>query len=403
MEQRNKRISAFSKIRKGFYKQVEETDKKEKRRYISFALAILLLASTLLFVSALIETSGKGKYVYVYGDYEQSISTDLCFVDGVQLIDINELASQYGITKEEANYSVTFNVNNTYMTFENKSNIAVINGIKKAMPTAAQIKNGYCLIPISTANEILFGIEINAKEKLANISKTNEKIFIIERNPKIEYQTDVTQYLEYINSKDEYIYTLLNKQNPADRDFPEDKDSLIEIPAEYRKPDAIYLYKIALNALIPMMNDMFAQNIDDVFVTSAYRRYDKQQQLFDSYVAELMNKYGWKEDIAYAEVLKDTALPGQSEHQTGLCVDFMTHSMNKLDNSFEETEAFEWLKENSWKYGFVLRYPKDKESVTGYIYESWHYRFVGVDVASVMYQTGLCYEEYLEIFGNQGE
>lgn len=398
MEQKNKKTSAFSKIRKGFYRQVEEKDKKEKRKIIALALATLLLASTLLFAAALIETSGKGKYIYVYGDYKQSISTDLCFAEGVQLIDINALANYCGISKEEANYVVTFKVNNTYMSFENESNIATINGIKKEMPSASQIKNGYCLIPISTANEILFGIEINAKEKLANISKTNEKIFIIERNPKIEYQTDVTQYLEYINSKDEYIYTLLNKQNPADRDFPEDKDSLIEIPAEYRKPDAIYLYKIALNALIPMMNDMFAQNIDDVFVTSAYRRYDKQQQLFDSYVAELMNKYGWDEDRAYAEVLKDTALPGQSEHQTGLCVDFMTHSMNKLDNSFEETEAFEWLKENSWKYGFVLRYPKDKENVTGYIYESWHYRFVGLEVASIMHQTGLCYEEYLEIF-----
>ena len=78
---------------------------------------------------------------------------------------------------------------------------------------------------------------------------------------------------------------------------------------------------------------------------------------------------------------------------------FMTRSMNSLDNSFENTEAFAWLKENSWKYGFVLRYATEKESKTGYVYESWHYRFVGFEAASIMYQTGLCYEEYLEIFG----
>ena len=398
MEEKRKRTSSFSKIRKGFYKQMDEIEKKQKRKIIA-----LLLASSMLFASTLIETSGKGKYTYIYGEYEQAINTDSCFYEGVQLVDLNALANYIGLTKEEANYVVTFSINNTEVIFENDNNIAIVNGIKKEMPTKAQIKNGYCLIPLSTVLDILHGIKIDVSEKSATVLQIDEDMYIVEKNPNIKYETDISQYLEYINSKDEYIYTLLNKQNPADRDFPEDKDSLIEIPAEYRKPDAIYLYKITLNALIPMMNGMFAQNIDDVFVTSAYRRYDKQQQLFDSYVAELMNKYGWDEDRAYAEVLKDTALPGQSEHQTGLCVDFMTHSMNKLDNSFEETEAFEWLKENSWKYGFVLRYPEDKEHITGYIYESWHYRFVGLEVASIMYQTGLCYEEYLEIFGNPGE
>ena len=190
---------------------------------------------------------------------------------------------------------------------------------------------------------------------------------------------------------------IINKQNPVDKSYPEDKDSLLEIPSKYRKPETIYLYKTALYPLQAMMDAMFENDIDDVFVTSAYRRYDKQQQLFDSYVQGFMAN-GMSYNEAYAETLKDTALPGQSEHQTGLCVDFITHSMSALDNSFEDTKAFEWLKDNAWKYGFVLRYPSDKVSITGYSYESWHYRFVGRDVASVMYQTGLCYEEYLEYF-----
>lgn len=398
MEQNNKKTPAFSKIRKDFYKQSKELDKKERNKIIVFALGIFLLAAVLLLTATLIETSGKGKYVYVYGDYEQSIKNDACFTDGVQLIDMNALANYSGFSKEESNYVTTYSINGTYVSFENNSKIATVNGIQKEMPAFAQIKNGYCLVPVSTAKEILFGIDISADERSATVSKTNENMYIYDKNPKIEYVTDQSAYLESIKSKDEYIYTLVNKQNPADKSFPEDKDSLLEIPAEYRKPDTIYLHKIALNALIAMMNDMFEEGINDVFVTSAYRRYDKQQQLFDSYVEKYMTNNGWSYDKAYAEVLKDTALPGQSEHQTGLCVDFMTHSMNSLDNSFENTEAFEWLKDNSWKYGFVLRYAADKESITGYVYESWHYRFVGFEAASIMYQTGLCYEEYLEIF-----
>lgn len=405
MEQRNKRISAFSKIRKGFYKQVEETDKKEKRRYISFALAILLLASTLLFVSALIETSGKGKYVYVYGDYEQSISTDLCFVDGVQLIDINALASQCGITKEEANYSVTFNVNNTYMTFENKSNIAVINGIKKAMPTAAQIKNGYCLIPLSTASEIIFGLSIDTGKKSATVSKSSKIMYIFDKNPKIEYTTDISEYLEYINSTDEYIYTLLNKQNPVDEEF--EPSDLVIIPEiythSYKHGTKVYLDATTMKALEAMIDDMAANGVTDVLVQSAYRTHSYQDMLFNMYIEREMEA-GLSKEEATIKANKYSARPEFSEHRTGLCVDFTTDSIHgEVDDVFETTEAFAWLKDNAWKYGFVLRYPKDKESVTGYIYESWHYRFVGVDVASVMYQTGLCYEEYLEIFGNQGE
>ena len=148
------------------------------------------------------------------------------------------------------------------------------------------------------------------------------------------------------------------------------------------------------------MNDMFELGFTDTYVTSAYRRYDKQQQLIDKYVQEFMAQ-GMSYNQALEKVMEDTALPGQSEHQTGLCVDFMTRSMSNLDNSFAETDVFEWLKENSWKYGFIIRFPEDKTNITGYSYESWHYRFVGLERASIMYQTGLCYEEYLEIFGDK--
>ena len=402
MEQNNKKTSAFSKIRKNFYKQSSELDKKERRKIIFIALGLFLSATALLLTATLIEASGKGKYVYIYGDYEQSIKNDACFYEEVQLIDMNALANYCGISKEEANYIVTFSVNNTYVSLENGSNIAIVNGIKKEMPAAAQIKNGYCLVPVSIVNDIIFGVTINAGKKSASITK-QEAMYIIDKNPKIEYVTDVSQYLEYINSKDEYIYTLVNKVegNFVDKDF--EPDSLVQIPQEYlheyKHGKEIKLYSITLQALSAMLEDMAGAGINDILVQSAYRTHDYQNMLFENYVNDEINN-GHTREEAEALANKYSALPKHSEHRTGLCVDFTTNSIHGVvDDIFETTQAFAWLKENSWKYGFVLRYAAEKESKTGYVYESWHYRFVGFEAASIMYQTGLCYEEYLEIFG----
>ena len=398
MEQRNNKKPTFDKIRKKFYKQVAENDKNEKKKLIISALVVLLLASILLFSASLVETSGKGKYVYLYGNYEQSIRTDVCFVDGNQLIDMNALANYCGFEKEDENAVSTFSVNNTYVTFENNSKIATINGIKKEMPTKAQIKNGYCLVPMSTVAEIVFGIEIQSIKNSTNITKIAENMYIIDRNPEVEYSTDVSQYLEYINSNDEYIFTLLNKQNPIDEEF--EPDDLVAIPSAFsRKDKTIYLQSTAMMALEAMFNNMVADGITDAYIQSSYRSHSYQAMLFNMYIEDEMAN-GLSREEAEIKANKYSARPEYSEHRTGLAVDFTTKSIGgAVDDIFETTEAFTWLKANSWKYGFVLRYPEDKESTTGYMYESWHYRFVGLEVASIMYQTGLCYEEYLAIFG----
>ena len=383
-------------VKQGFYARVAENERNDKKKTVILA-AVLCVLAIILFVVATVTANSLGKHVYVYGDRQQRIDKAQAMQDGIQFIDMNALAEFAGIEKTTSGSIVTYKVNNTEATFENGKSQATLNKIEISMPSPAVVKNGYCLIPLSAARDMLCGVEINANKNNTVITLNGKNVYMIAKNPDIKYETDISKYLEYINSTDPYISKLVNKQNPVDRTFPEDKDSLLEIPAKYRKADTIYLYKTALYPLQAMMDAMFSNGIDDVFVTSAYRRYDKQQQLFDGYVEKLMNK-GMSYDKAYAEVLKDTALPGQSEHQTGLCIDFMTRSMDALDNAFEDTKAFEWLKDNAWKYGFVLRYPEDKVDITEYSYESWHYRFVGLEVASVMYQSGLCYEEYLEYF-----
>lgn len=400
MEQKNRKPSAFANVKKGFYKQIAEQDRKEKRKIILSALVALLLASSLLFGASLIETSGKGKYTYVFGDYEQTIRTDVCFDNNVQLIDMNALANYCEFDKQETNNVTTFTINNTFVTFENKSNIATVNGIKKEMSAKAQIKNGYCLVPVSIVNDIIFGVNVNAGEKSASITK-QEAMYIIDKNPEIEYVPDVFQYREYINSKDEYIYTLLNKQNPIDKDF--EPSNLVVIPQKYthayKHGTNVYLDETTMKALEAMIIAMSKDEITDILVQSAYRTHDYQNMLFNMYIENEMAN-GLSREEAEKMANKYSAKPEYSEHRTGLCIDFTTNSISgAVDDIFETTQAFTWLKENAWKYGFVMRYPENKEDITGYMYESWHYRFVGLEVASIMHQTGLCYEEYLAIFG----
>lgn len=117
----------------------------------------------------------------------------------------------------------------------------------------------------------------------------------------------------------------------------------------------------------------------NLYIFSAYRSYDKQKHIY--YNVNDCND-------------KTVARPGFSEHQTGLCLDISTLKYG-LTNHFENSKEFEWLKNNAHKYGFILRYPKDKENITGYSYESWHYRFVGEDVATFIYENNLTLEEYI--------
>ena len=126
---------------------------------------------------------------------------------------------------------------------------------------------------------------------------------------------------------------------------------------------------------------------------SAYRSVEKQQQLFDRSQQAYMAQ-GMSEEEAYAKTATETAIPGTSEHQTGLAADIVTPTYQMLDAGFADTPAGQWLSEHAAEYGFVLRYPQDKQEVTGTIYESWHYRFVGKTHAKLMKESGLCLEEY---------
>lgn len=133
------------------------------------------------------------------------------------------------------------------------------------------------------------------------------------------------------------------------------------------------------------LNKMIAAAASDginLYAVSSYRSYSTQAILYNNYVA--------RDGVAAAD--RYSARAGHSEHQTGLAFD-----LNSLEESWGETAEGKWLAANCHKYGFIIRYPKDKESVTGYMYEPWHVRYLGEDIASEVYKSGKCLEEYLGI------
>ena len=132
--------------------------------------------------------------------------------------------------------------------------------------------------------------------------------------------------------------------------------------------------------------------------------YGYQSRIYNGYIDSEMAK---NPDLSYdeAKAIVDTysAEPGHSEHQTGLCVDLMTTDMLELTNVFADKDIYDWLRANAWKFGFILRFPEDKVDITGYSYESWHWRFVGREHALEMIRTGECLEEYLERINKTAE
>lgn len=126
----------------------------------------------------------------------------------------------------------------------------------------------------------------------------------------------------------------------------------------------------------------------NIYISSGYRSYDYQAGLYQRYV----DKDGKAEADRYS------ARPGHSEHQTGLAFD-----LNSIDNSFADTKEGKWVTRNCYKYGFIIRYPADKEDVTGYMWEPWHIRYLGKDTAQSVYDSGLCLEEYLGITSQYAE
>ena len=148
------------------------------------------------------------------------------------------------------------------------------------------------------------------------------------------------------------------------------------------------------DALIAMINDC-NKECPKVCVASSYRTQEYQANSYNRKVQYYLDK-GYSQADAEKEAATIIARPGTSEHQLGLAVDIIDTRIWDLVEEQATLPAQQWLMENCWKYGFILRYPKNKIDVTGIIYEPWHYRYVGVELALEIRDSGLCLEEYFE-------
>ena len=151
---------------------------------------------------------------------------------------------------------------------------------------------------------------------------------------------------------------------------------------------------LAYEDLQQMMTDCKLDGGDPV-VCSGYRTQEYQEMLYNNKVKRL-TATGMKKDKAQKEAATVVALPGTSEHQLGLALDIIDRHDQSLTKAQEKTATQQWLMANSWKYGWILRYPNGKSDITGIIYEPWHYRYVGREIAQEIHESGLCLEEYLD-------
>lgn len=223
----------------------------------------------------------------------------------------------------------------------------------------------------------------------ANSSSQNSSSKI--SKPKKELDPNFTDLL-LVNGKN-----LLPKNNAYEKNLTIIEDKYLCGHRNRMNAD-VYPYAIA------MVEAAWADGVD-LYILSPYRSYDSQVTLFKQEVNEWLN--GWCEchkwnkkknncqktitkALAEEKASTEVARPGTSEHHTGMAIDF-----NSVSPNFENTKMYKWLDKNAQDYGFILRYTKDKQSITGVIHEPWHWRFVGINKAKEIKASGLCLEEYL--------
>ena len=177
----------------------------------------------------------------------------------------------------------------------------------------------------------------------------------------------------------DYKYILVNKKNKLNGDFI--PNNLVEV--KFCSLDNFYLEEETANSYEQMCLDSINDGLN-ISIRSAYRSYDEQKELYNTYLKLYGKSY----------VDKYVACPGHSEHQTGLAIDLESLECDIFGNSKE----YLWVKENAYKYGFIIRYQEGKEKITGYGAEEWHIRYVGKNAAEYIYKNNITFEEYYDLF-----
>jgi len=253
---------------------------------------------------------------------------------------------------------------------------------------SADVDEIYCNVTVDKNNKDIIKSFANEKYFICNNLDIYIDYYQLNNNVSdIVREVNVGLYRDYYTNmshsditKD--VLVLVNKYNYLDENYiPNDLEIISDkcnVGTNY------YLRHEARIQFERLCNDAKKDNIY-IYNLSGYRSYEKQQKVYNN---KLVNK-----DVK--EIDSISARPGNSEHQTGLTVD-----INLLSKEFDKTNEFNWMINNSYKYGFILRYPKDSQKITGYDYEPWHYRYVGIEHALKIHNENITFDEYYAYYIN---
>ena len=386
--------------------------KKKKKIVILILLIIILIILTILLIQHLLFKNDKNIFSSLNNYKEENYNLYVSYYDKNNDLDKEKIVN--------------------FINYCSQSNIDCVNSYDKLIEYYAlddfklenldkyvNLKNKYSTIENSNIiklinNELEEYIEnINTDQSLKD---ENNKDYIVNFllnliNEKYYKKDNLERYVNYYSKSNNLTSKeiVTNVNSNLDTPFYENyestdtsKDTLMIVNKHYKiennyKPDNLvtvlsehgYPNKIRADVYEEFKKMYNAAKNDNVsiFIASPYRSYSDQNSLYTYYV----NTDGKQNADTYS------ARPGFSEHHTGLAMDLIPEYGLDLD-TFENSDGFKWMQENAYKYGFILRYPKDKEYITGYIYEPWHYRYVGISAATTIKNEGLTFEEYYEYY-----
>lgn len=401
---------------------------KQKKRSLSAASALFLIGLCLFLLFALLLTgyfvydfrfnlpSEGGSTVYLFrGDrkVKKLGAADHIVSDGVDMLNVETLSDycSYGVAGDNTGRTLTFS-DGGFAEFSLGSSYNR-NGENCLLEHESVLRDQNFYVPLSFFEEYVDGlrfdrnqeknivyIDIAASDYALRPETVIEKPLSAEdyfavlgvSYQKPEFKTDLSAYEEYMNPTDRDAYlTLINYDHYLDKDYiPANLTDLIYTRKDGRTTQQMDLYPA--KAMEAMLKEAAANGYSDLSITSGYRSYNYQQVLFNNQVNALTPTYGEKASEKAAEAV---AIPGTSEHQSGLCCDL--HNLPAASQSFADTDAYSWLIENCADFGFILRFPKNKTDITKIMFEPWHYRYVGRYHARRIMDAGLCLEEYTEL------
>lgn len=447
-EQRRKEAQA--RRRAAIAKREKLKRRRHRIRSIKFHLkvfAVALAAWTALaafigFRAFFTDGSDESRKVSYYFDGDKAYSADkgTAYVDGKACINFSDLADRYGFYTSGDSTSLKFVIpadDGSFDTIEFiiGSNTALVNGAPVALDAEARYIGSSLWVCSSVGELFDGGIEIKkASAGKIEVSKIHvldedgdyvrdkdgnyvyedvslkyksmaesDKVDLVAlygdeakglgKGSAVTFKSGLSEYEDYMNPADSNEYLILvNNENTLDVSYiPDDLTAVLDTRKDGRAVQRMRMS--AEMALEAMFIEMRAEGYDDVSVTTAFVSYNEQSNEFAINVNREMADNGLTEDEARAAVLKYCDEAGTCDLQTGLSA--VMHNLDEASDEFAATPAYEWLSENCWKFGYVVRYPSDKNDITGHDYDPCTFRYVGRFAAEIMHNHSWCLEEYL--------